>query len=391
MSRTPRVSVVIPCYGYGSVLAEAVESVLAQTYRDFEIAIVDDGSPDDTAEVAQRVIAEHRDASITLLRRPNSGQPAVARNTGIARTRGELILCLDADDLLEPAFLDRCVAALDAHPEASIAYGGQLDFHEDGTEEFHPHGPYDLRVQAHVNLIGIASLFRRAAWVAVGGYPTDVPGYEDWAFWNACGAHGHYGIHVPDAVFRYRVKDGGMAGRGIERDAAHKARIVLANASLYTELQVLWAQQTLAGEPSALAASGPIGRIPVFRDDPGRPAAGPPPPVAPPLAPATGPRTIARVEELVDDPALLAQWAAVSTTDETLVVLAPGADPDECARRFLASAETASVDVEAVDVVLLTAPLEAAQVRALATSADALLSSRDVPPDLASLDLRLAA
>ena len=152
---------------------------------------------------------------------------------------------------------------------------------------------------------------------------------------------------------------------------------------------------TVEDEPNRLTlhltASGPIGRIPVFRDDPGRPAAGPPPPVAPPLAPATGPRTIARVEELVDVAALLAQWAAVSTTDETLVVLAPGADPDECARRFLASAETASFDVEAVDVVLLTAPLEAAQVRALATSADALLSSRDVPPDLASLDLRLAA
>ncbi|HVV58503.1 MAG TPA: glycosyltransferase family A protein [Gaiellaceae bacterium] len=388
----PRVSVVIPCYGYAHLLGEAVESVLAQTYRDFEIVVVDDGSPDDTAAVAEALIAAHPEHRISLLRRPNSGQPAVARNTGIARARGELIVCLDADDLLEPEFLERCVDALDRHPELSIAYGGQRDFSEDREWPLHPHPPYDFATLAHTNLLGTASMFRREAWEAVGGYPTDVPGYEDWAFWIALGAHGHYAAHVPEAVFRYRVKPGGMADHGTDRDAAHKARIVLANPGVYTPLQQQWAEMILAGDPDALAAAGPTGVIPRFTNDPNRPDLRPRPAVAKPNVAVSGTSTtLALAETVVEKPELFAAWSSVAAPDETLVLLAPGADADAATTQVVEAAQRAEVDIEAVDVVLLTAPLAPAELRTLALAADAVLTSEPAHPDLAILDRRLAA
>ncbi len=388
----PRVSVVIPCYGYAHLLEEAVESVLAQTYRDFEVLIVDDGSPDDTAAVAEALIAAHPEHRISLLRRPNSGQPAVARNTGIARARGELVLCLDADDLLEPEFLERCVDALDRNPELSIAYGGQRDFSEDQEWPLHPHPPYDFATLIRQNLLGCASMFRREAWAAVGGYPTDVPGYEDWAFWIALGAHGHYAAHVPDAVFRYRVKPDGMAGHGTDRDAPHKARIVLANPGLYTPLQNQWAQMILAGDPVALAAPGPTGVIPWFTNDPHQPDLRPRPAVVKPNVEVSGARTtLALVDAIVEQPALFAAWSNVAAADETLVLLAPGADADTATTRVVEAAARAEVDIEAVDLVLLTGPLAPAELRTLALAADAVLTSEPAHPDLAVLDRRLAA
>jgi hypothetical protein len=235
-------------------------------------------------------------------------------------------------------------------------------------------------------------MFRREAWEAVGGYPTDVPGYEDWAFWIALGAHGHYAAHVPEAVFRYRVKPDGMAGHGTDRDATHKARIVLANRSLYTPLQQQWAEMLLAGDPDALAAAGPTGVIPWFTNDPHQPDLRPRPAVKRPDVQVNGTSTtLALAEAVVAQPELFAAWSEVAAPDETLVLLAPGADADAATTQVVEAARRAEVDIEAVDVVLLTAPLAPAELRTLALAADAVLTNEPAHPDLAVLDRRLAA
>jgi siroheme synthase len=101
--------------------------------------------------------------------------------------------------------------------------------------------------------------------------------------------------------------------------------------------------------------------------------------------------TLALADELVGEPSLFAAWSSVAATDETLVVLAPGADAADYSSRIIAAAADADVDIESVDVVLLTAPLEPAEIRTLALSADAVLTGGSTPPDLAVLDSRLAA
>jgi len=114
VSSTPLVSVVIPAWNAHDTLERTLRSAAAQTYSNFEIVIVDDGSTDATAEIAQRFCADH--ANVRLLQQANAGV-AAARNLGIAQARGEWVAPLDADDLWHPTKLARQVAAALAAPE----------------------------------------------------------------------------------------------------------------------------------------------------------------------------------------------------------------------------------------------------------------------------------
>ncbi len=114
--RTPRVSVVIPTYNYAHFICNAVDSVLAQTYQDYEIIVVDDGSRDNTGDV----LAPYGDR-IRCVRQENAG-PSTARNKGIGLAQGELIAFLDADDCWLPDKLEKQVRFLDANPEFGMVF-----------------------------------------------------------------------------------------------------------------------------------------------------------------------------------------------------------------------------------------------------------------------------
>src|SRR5579864_7443363 len=112
----PKVSVIVTCFNLGAYVDEAVESVLAQTFQDVEILIVDDGS---TEESTARLLADYHRPRTRLMRMEHRGLSA-ARNAGTAHTVGEYICMLDADDRLEPTMIEKSVAALNA--DASIAF-----------------------------------------------------------------------------------------------------------------------------------------------------------------------------------------------------------------------------------------------------------------------------
>ncbi len=269
-SHPPRVSVVIPCKDYGRFLVEAVQSVLNQSCSDVEIIVVDDGSKDETAVRArdlQRSLGEERDGapSLRLISQECSGQPAKARNRGIAAARGRYVLCLDADDRLEPDSLAPLTACLDQNPEIGIAYGDQRNFGD--REGFEAHPEYDGRRLTLFNFIPPASVFRRTLWEAVGGFRTNVIGYEDWDFWVAALASGFRGKHIPGVVWNYRHHGGGLYARQVSRDRELKAQVVLNNASLYGPLQVRWANAVAAGEPWAMDLTCPLGVVPQFQGD----------------------------------------------------------------------------------------------------------------------------
>ncbi len=114
--RMPAVSVVIPAYNQGAFIGEAIRSVLEQTFRDFDVHVIDDGSTDDTKEVVE----SFDDERLRYFRQENSGLPAVARNVGIARSTGEFIAFLDADDLWLPDKLERQAEAMKANPNCGI-------------------------------------------------------------------------------------------------------------------------------------------------------------------------------------------------------------------------------------------------------------------------------
>ena len=262
-----RVSVVIPCFNYGCYLSETVESVLSQTLRELEVIIVDDGSEDNSREVAQRLVAAHPGASIRLICQPNSGSPGAARNTGVEQASGEYILCLDADDILAPDYLRACVSALDGHPEAAIAYGDLQMFGD--SHQLVDTRSWNARAELEANFIGSASVFRRTAFEAVGGYAPEL-GYEDWDFWIGCIDHGWEAVKAPGALWYYRVHSGGVYSCDVKNDQALKARIVLKHPSLYNEGQRRWAGGVLAGDATALAAGTPTGVIPSYYGAPHR-------------------------------------------------------------------------------------------------------------------------
>jgi len=203
---TPRVSVIVPCFNLGRYLPEAISSVRHQTFTDFEIVVVDDGSTD--AETA-KVLAATNGSGIRIIRSVNRGLPA-ARNLGISEARGEFISCLDADDLFDPAWLDTAVARLDADPGLAFVSHWLEAF---GDEE----GPWtpgrsDLAALLDQNVFNGAALFRRQLVDAVGGFDETMrDGCEDWEFWIRVMERGYRGAIIPAPLYRYRRRPDSMS------------------------------------------------------------------------------------------------------------------------------------------------------------------------------------
>jgi glycosyltransferase involved in cell wall biosynthesis len=243
----PLVSVVIPCYGQAHYLPEAVASVVAQSYPAREILIVDDGSPDDTSEVARALIARNAGENISLQIQANGGLGA-ARNQGIRRAQGVYFVPLDADDTLGPDMLARCVAALQRHPEAGFVYTDAQFFGVD-TRVYRP-GPFDRRRLAFNNPLMPHALVRREVWREAGGYAARgvVPGVEDWDLWLSAIEAGWQGHYLPEALVGYRRRDGSMLADAHRRDLWLRARLVLRHQALYPRPFLAWATR-VATEP----------------------------------------------------------------------------------------------------------------------------------------------
>jgi glycosyltransferase involved in cell wall biosynthesis len=207
----PRVSVIIPCYNHGEYLDEAVESVLAQTFRDFEIIIVDDGSTD--AETVAKLESYNR-PNTHVLHTSNQGL-AAARNNGISGACGEFILPLDADDRIAPDYLEKGVAILDTRPETGIVYCLADCF---GAQQGRWSIPdYSPRGMLFTNLIFCCSLFRKSSWEQTDGYnPNMSRGWEDWDFWLSLIELGCEVERIPEVLFFYRVASGSMV-RSMDR------------------------------------------------------------------------------------------------------------------------------------------------------------------------------
>jgi glycosyltransferase involved in cell wall biosynthesis len=228
----PIVSVVIPCYDQAQVLPDAVQSVIAQTFSDWEVIVVDDGSPDDTALVAQTLMAAHPSRRIRLLSRSNGGVSS-ARNAGIAISSGRYVLPLDADDTIAPEMLAMTVTALETNPNVTIAY---TDYEKFGMEQGQVQAPeFDAALVPTINQFSYCSLFRRRAWLEVGGYnPNMSSGYEDWDFWVGCVKAGFSAMRVRGVGFRYRVRSGSRTSQALGRDRELRGRIRRNHPSLYS-------------------------------------------------------------------------------------------------------------------------------------------------------------
>ena len=198
-----RVSIIIPTYNRADLLPKTLDSVLAQTRRPDEIIVVDDGSTDSTADV----LAAYP-APVITLRQTNQGRSA-ARNAGMARSSGDLLMLLDSDDLLLPESIERLAGFLEANAGYDVAYSGALviDGAGETTGTFgsgtYPSGDVFARIAQNNFFPPCAYLFRRECLQTAGGFESSLEPMEDFDFWvRMAAAHRFAYLDVPLCAYR---------------------------------------------------------------------------------------------------------------------------------------------------------------------------------------------
>jgi glycosyltransferase involved in cell wall biosynthesis len=174
-----KISIVVPCYNQQDFIAETLDSVLRQTYGEWECIIVDDGSTDGSAALIEQYAK--KDHRFKFLRKENGGV-AAARNFGFAQANGELFVPLDGDDKIHPDFLQKSVACFDAHPDTDLVHCKTQRIGESRKIWRLPEYSYEKLLWQ--NMIVNTTMYRREAFFDVGGYsPEMVHGFEDWEFY----------------------------------------------------------------------------------------------------------------------------------------------------------------------------------------------------------------
>ena len=227
----PAISVVIPCYKQAEFLPEAVESVIAQTFTDWELLIVDDGSPDSTGLVADELAKHHPTRRIRTVRQVNAGL-ARARNAGIERARGSYILPLDADDRIGPTMLERTYSLLEEQPGVAIAYTDVQRFGD--NNDVIRAADFNATILPAASHLNYCSLYRREVWEAVGGYNANmIYGYEDWDFWVGAAERGYVARRIPEPLFEYRIRSGTMIADAMAHDSELRRQMRRNHPSVY--------------------------------------------------------------------------------------------------------------------------------------------------------------
>lgn len=207
----PEVSAVVTLYNYADVVTETLDSLAASDDVDVEIVVVEDHATDDSREVVRRFIADHPDLPMVLLAKDANEGLAAARNTGFEAARADLVMVIDADNLVYPTCLRRLADALEREPDAGAAYAILEDFGD--QRNVRSAIAWDPARLCAANYIDAQSMIRRSTWEALGGYRGDddhVYGWEDWDLWLRLAASGGRAVLVPQILGRYRVQQGSM-------------------------------------------------------------------------------------------------------------------------------------------------------------------------------------
>ncbi len=204
------VSIIVPCFNQANFLKESLQSVLDQTYENWECIIVNDGSPDNTEEVANKWC--EKDSRFQYIIKTNGGLSS-ARNAGIKIAKGEFILPLDADDILVETYISRLLPELISDSSLAIVSCHSKFFEKNISNivyEFKPVGSSYRNLLFENNLIA-TSIFRKKDWTEVGGYDEKMKnGFEDWEFWIAITKTGRKYKIVEEFLFYYRKSKNSM-------------------------------------------------------------------------------------------------------------------------------------------------------------------------------------
>lgn len=196
----PIVSIIIPCYNQAKYLSETLDSVLAQTYQDWECIIINDGSSDSTEDIAKKYCAE--DSRFFYIYQDNQGVVA-ARNNAISQSHGKYLLPLDGDDMIHKRYIEEAVKVIERDPKLKLVCC-ECEYIGDKTGRIEL-PKYSLETLCERNCFVCTSLFRRIDFDRIGGYKDNMKlGLEDWDFWLSLLENGGKVYRIPEVLFYYR-------------------------------------------------------------------------------------------------------------------------------------------------------------------------------------------
>ena len=218
----PAISVVLPTHNGHSFIDQSIESVVKQTWQDWELIIVDDASTDDTPAVIDRWAA--RDPRITAVHLPKNRMLPGALNEGFARARGAFHTWTSDDNWYHPQALARMLDVLEKKADVAIVHADRVDVDEFGSPiEVCPAGPAE---QLHVmNNIGACFLYRCEVTAALNGYDEDLFGAEDYDFWLRAAIRFRY-HRLPEVLYFYRLQGNSLSARKYHLIARNVERAV---------------------------------------------------------------------------------------------------------------------------------------------------------------------
>lgn len=243
------VSIIVPCYNYGNFLSETLDSVLCQTYNNWECLVIDDGSTDNTREVADIYI--NKDSRIKYFYQENRGLSA-ARNHGLDVSTGDFIQFLDADDLLEERKLEIHHTYLSDNPNIDIVYGSMIRFDSDtkketGDDSWMPkvsgqgHNVLFCLIKGNIMVVS-ASMIRKSIFKKTGIFNTEYRSMEDWELWLRCALNDVCFEYVEGNNTRTRIrshKNNMMLDNEIMELSSFKLRHELQNKIIDRDLKLL--------------------------------------------------------------------------------------------------------------------------------------------------------
>lgn len=218
----PLVSVIVTCYNYGAYLNQVLTCLKAQSWRNFEIILIDDGSTDPETIARIDALKKLQQPNLKVIQQSNQGVIA-ARNNAIAIAQGKYILPLDADDTIDKLFLEKCLLFLENSPEYFFVYTWT---HSTGADDF----IWETKNSSPVylleeNRMGYA-VFRKTSFNQVGGYnPVMAGGYEDWELCVNLVAHGYVGRVIREPLYHYYIKPGSRNFHALKKHKTLKAKI----------------------------------------------------------------------------------------------------------------------------------------------------------------------
>ena len=202
-SRRIGVSVIIPCYNQGKYIEETIQSVLASTYTDLEIIVINDGSSD---SLTNNLLKTKEWPKTRIYHTLNQGVSA-SRNFGIKKSSGKYILPLDADDKIDRTYIEKAIKIFENSSDVLLVYSRAIFFGRKNKKWLLPE--FSMEIMLCQNVIYCSAIFRRSDFDKTGGYNSNMKGgFEDWDFWLSLLEieGGGNVIRIDEPLFFYRIK-----------------------------------------------------------------------------------------------------------------------------------------------------------------------------------------